>query len=183
MTKTPRGRYSQELRQQAVTMAVEDGFGVTETARRLSISVKTLANWVTQYRLDKQEFALKPSVSEQDAELARLKKENALRCIECDILKKRRTLPKSRCEVRRSQCFATPVSCPFYLPSFARICQWVLRLAQTRCGPIKQGNSFGGRGSGCPQANTGHIRLGAVAPGTFGKWLRRQPLEGQTATP
>ena len=88
MTKTPRGRYSQELRQQAVTMAVEDGFGVTETARRLSISVKTLANWVTQYRLDKQEFALKPGVSEQDAELTRLKKENALLRMERDILKK-----------------------------------------------------------------------------------------------
>ena len=57
MTKTPRGRYSQELRQQAVTMAVEDGFGVTETARRLSVPMKTLANWVTQYRLDKHEFA------------------------------------------------------------------------------------------------------------------------------
>jgi transposase len=180
MTKAPRGRYSQELRQQAVTMAVEDGFGVAETARRLSVSVKTLANWVTQYRLDKQEFALKPGVSEQDAELARLKKENALLRMERDILKKRRrTLPKSRCEVlRRSQCFATPVFCPIYLPSFARICQWVLRLDQTRCGPIKQGNSSGGRGSGCPQANTGHIRLGAVAPGTLGKWLHRLPLEG-----
>ena len=53
----------------------------------LSISVKTLANCVTQYRLDKQEFALKPGVSEQDAELARLKKENAL-LMERDILKK-----------------------------------------------------------------------------------------------
>ena len=88
MTKTPRGRYSQELRQQAVTMAVEDGFGVTETARRLSVPMKTLANWVTQYRLDKHEFGLKPGVSEQDAELARLKKENALLRMERDILKK-----------------------------------------------------------------------------------------------
>ena len=43
MKKTPRGRYSQELRQQAVTKAVENGFGVTETARRLPISLKTLA--------------------------------------------------------------------------------------------------------------------------------------------
>ena len=59
---------------------IEDGFGVAETARRLSISMKTLANWVTQYRLDKHKFALKPGVSEQDAELARLKKENA-RCV------------------------------------------------------------------------------------------------------
>ena len=51
MTKTPRGRYPQELKQQAVTMAVEDGFGVTEIARTLSIYLKTEANWVTQYRL------------------------------------------------------------------------------------------------------------------------------------
>lgn len=80
MTKTPRGRYSQELRQQAVTMAVEGGFGVSETARRLYMSVKTLANLVTHYQRDKQGFALKPGVSEQDAELARLKKENA-RCV------------------------------------------------------------------------------------------------------
>jgi len=70
MTKAPRGRYSQELRQQAITMAVEDDFGVTETARRLSIvySCETLANWVMQYRQDKQGFASKPGVSEQDAE-------------------------------------------------------------------------------------------------------------------
>ena len=53
-----------------------------------SVPMKTLANWVTQYRLDKHEFALKPGVSEQDAELARLKKENALLRMERDILKK-----------------------------------------------------------------------------------------------
>lgn len=51
MPKTPTVRYLKELRQQAVNMAVEDGFGVTETARRLSILAKTLPNWVTQYRL------------------------------------------------------------------------------------------------------------------------------------
>ncbi len=88
MTKTPRARYPQELKQQAVAMAVEDGFGVTETARRLSIPMKTLANWVARYRQDKQGFASKPGVSEQDAELARLKKENAMLRMERDILKK-----------------------------------------------------------------------------------------------
>ena len=88
MTKTPRARYSQELRQQAVNRAVEDGFGVTETARRLSIPMKTLANWIAQYRQDKQSFAMKPGVSEQVAELARLKKENVLLRMERDILKK-----------------------------------------------------------------------------------------------
>ena len=78
MTKTSRGRYSQELRQQAVTMADKDGFGVTETARILSIYLKKSANFVTQHQLDKQEFALKPGENEQDAELARLKRENVL---------------------------------------------------------------------------------------------------------
>ncbi len=88
MTKTPRARYPQELKQQAVAMGVEDGFGVTETARRLSIPMKTLANWVAQYRRDKQGFASKPGVNAQDAELARLKKENAPLRMERDILKK-----------------------------------------------------------------------------------------------
>jgi transposase len=69
-------------------MAIEDGFGVSETARRLEIPMKTLANWVAQYRLDKQAFVMKPGVSEQVAELAHLKKENVLLRMERDILKK-----------------------------------------------------------------------------------------------
>jgi transposase len=88
MAKIVRARYTQELKQQAVAMAVADGFGVSETARRLSIPMKTLANWVAQYRQDKQGFAAKPGVSEQDAEIARLKKENILLRMERDILKK-----------------------------------------------------------------------------------------------
>jgi transposase len=69
-------------------MAVEDGFGVTETARRLSIPAKTLANWVARYRQDKDSFTAKPGASEPQAELARLKRENALLRMERDILKK-----------------------------------------------------------------------------------------------
>lgn len=88
MAKLPRARYSPELKQQAVKMAVEEDFGVSETARRLSLPMKTLANWVAQYRQDKEAFAAKPGVSEQEAELARLKKENAILRMERDILKK-----------------------------------------------------------------------------------------------
>ena len=40
-------------------------------------------------------------------------------------------MPRSRCEVRRSQRFATPISRPVCLLGFARICQWILCLAQT----------------------------------------------------
>ena len=88
MTEIPQRRYSQKLRQRAVTMAVEDGFGVTGTAPMLSIYFKTLENFITRCRLNKQEFTLKPAMSEQDAQLARLKKENVLLRRERDILKK-----------------------------------------------------------------------------------------------
>ena len=88
MVKIVRARYSHELKKQAVVMAVDDGLGVAETARRLSIPAKSLANWVAQYRQDQQRFASKPGISEQEAELARLKKENAQLRMERDILKK-----------------------------------------------------------------------------------------------
>lgn len=41
MAKLPRGRYSQEFKVRAVSMVLDDGIGVTETARRLSISSKS----------------------------------------------------------------------------------------------------------------------------------------------
>lgn len=88
MAKMIRALYSQELKQQAVSLVVEDGLGVSEAARRLSIPMKTLANWVSQCRKDKQAFAAKPGVSDQDAEITRLKKEVALLRMERDILKK-----------------------------------------------------------------------------------------------
>jgi transposase len=88
MAQIPRGRYTQELKQQAVSMVVDDGFGVSEASRRLSLCSKTLSNWVKQYRQDEQVFLAKPGVSGHDAELARLKKENALLRMERDILKK-----------------------------------------------------------------------------------------------
>ena len=105
--------------------------------------------------------------------MARLKNENALQRMERDIQKRRRrNLPKSRCEVRRSQYFAISTSSPFYFPGFVRISPWILRMAQKRYGPIKQDSSSGGQDFGCPQANTRYIRLGAVATRSFGKWLR-----------
>jgi transposase len=88
MVKAPRGRYTQELKQQAVKLVVDDGFGVAEAARRLELCSKTLSNWVKQYQQDAQGFLAKPGASEQGVELARLRKENALLRMERDILKK-----------------------------------------------------------------------------------------------
>ncbi len=46
MEKLPRQVYTSEFRQQAVEMITRDGLGIAEAARRLSISPKTLTNWV-----------------------------------------------------------------------------------------------------------------------------------------
>jgi transposase len=88
MAKIPRARYSPELKREAVQMAIDEGFGVSATARQLAIPMNTLANWVVQYRQDAQGFATGPGISEQEAELTRLRKENVLLRMERDILKK-----------------------------------------------------------------------------------------------
>lgn len=88
MEKLPRARYSQEFKEQAVQMALVEGIGTAEVARRLSLSPKTLANWIHAYRNDAKKFRSSSAVSEEVSEMSRLRRENALLKMECDILKK-----------------------------------------------------------------------------------------------
>lgn len=46
MEKLPRQSYTSEFRQQAVELVTREGLGIAEASRRLSISPKTLTNWV-----------------------------------------------------------------------------------------------------------------------------------------
>ena len=69
MAKIPRARYFSELEREAVHMAIDEGFGVSATARRLTIPMNTLSNWVAQYRQDAQGFATGAVISEQGAKL------------------------------------------------------------------------------------------------------------------
>ena len=46
MSRTPKAVYTKEFREEAVKLAMTEGVGVSEAARRLSISMKTVANWV-----------------------------------------------------------------------------------------------------------------------------------------
>ena len=92
MEKLPRQVYTTEFRRQAVELITRDGLGLTEAARRLSISPKTLTNWVRRAKNGSSPGLAAPAarreVTDAEAELSRLRRENAELRMERDILKK-----------------------------------------------------------------------------------------------
>ena len=92
MEKLPRQVYTSEFRQQAVELITRDRLSIAEASRRLSLSPKTLANWV---RWAKEATAPEAgagtprrAVTEEASELSRLRREVAELRMERDILKK-----------------------------------------------------------------------------------------------
>ena len=89
----PKQVYTDEYRQQAVLLVTRDGLSIAEAARRLSMSLKTLANWVKRAK-DGQLPAASGAgirqrlVTEEHAEVSRLRREVAELRMERDILKK-----------------------------------------------------------------------------------------------
>jgi len=103
MKAGPDRRYTPEFRDSAVKQVIEGGRSVAAVARSLEMSSKSLANWVYRARKGQQLVKRAPAqpVSELEAELSRLRQENAKLKLEKEILKRQqRTLPGSRCEVR-----------------------------------------------------------------------------------
>ena len=90
MKKIPRRIYTREFKEQAAKLVVESGQGLTETARSLSISAKTLANWVVAARHGGRAAGddKRRPVTELEAEVSRLKRELAEMKMERDLLKK-----------------------------------------------------------------------------------------------
>ena len=90
--KLPRQVYTSEFRRQAVEMVIREGLGIAEAARRLSLSPKTLTNWVRRAKgggaASATSAAPRREVTEAEAELSRLRRENAELRMERDILKK-----------------------------------------------------------------------------------------------
>jgi transposase len=89
MEKLPRQVYTSEFRRQAVELVIREGLGIAEASRRLSLSPKTLTNWVRRARGGEPPAASAPrrEVTEAEAELSRLRRENAELRMERDILK------------------------------------------------------------------------------------------------
>lgn len=92
MEKLPRQVYTSEFRQQAVQMIERDRLSVAEVSRKLSISQKTLANWVRRAKeadLPATETGgARRIVTDAEAENSRLRRENAELRMERDILRK-----------------------------------------------------------------------------------------------
>ena len=92
MEKLPKQVYTAEFRQQAVELITRDGLSIAAASRRLSISPKTLANWVKWAKegtLPKASAGTpRQVVTDEEAELSRLRRENAELRMERDILKK-----------------------------------------------------------------------------------------------
>lgn len=94
MEQLPKQVYTSEYRQQAVLMVTRDGLSVAEVSRRLSMSQKTLANWVKRAKdgaslvTHTEPGVARRIVTEEEAELSRLRRENAEPRTERDILKK-----------------------------------------------------------------------------------------------
>jgi transposase len=90
LKRGPQGRYTKELREEAVKMVLEEKVSVPEAARRLSLPSSTLRNWLKAYkegRLGEIGSNYRP-LTDLELELARTKKELADVKMERDILKK-----------------------------------------------------------------------------------------------
>jgi len=90
MKGIPQGRYTKELREEAVKLVTEGNMSLPEAARRLSLPVSTLGNWVKAFKAGKLGEAgkTKRPLTEIEMELARTKRELAEVKMERDILKK-----------------------------------------------------------------------------------------------
>ena len=90
MKKLPKGNYTKEFREQAVKLVLEEGLSLREAGQRLSLSPKTLQNWVIAARKGtlKNVGPVQRPMTEIELELARVKRELAEIKLERDLLKK-----------------------------------------------------------------------------------------------
>ena len=90
MKAGPDRRYTAEFRESAVKQVIDGGRSIADVARSLEMSGKSLANWVYRARKGQELVKRAPPLpaSELEAELSRLRQENAKLKLEKEILKK-----------------------------------------------------------------------------------------------
>lgn len=84
-----RRTYTREFKVEALRRVIEDGMPQAQVARQLGISPNTLSSWKREYLTDtEQAFPGHGKQKPDDAELTRLRRENARLKRELEILKK-----------------------------------------------------------------------------------------------
>lgn len=84
-----RRKFTQEFKDDAVSLVIDHGYSCAEVARRLGVSDNNVNRWVRDFRQrNESESPDDLSRDEMQAELKRLRKENKRLEMERDILKK-----------------------------------------------------------------------------------------------
>ena len=132
-----RRKFTREFKVSAVQLVNQQGYSITEAARSLGVVPGNISGWMGKYGDEA------PVVGERSvqAELRRLRKENARLTMERDILKKRpRILSGSRCEIRHHQKHSEAVHGGGGLPCAGGQSIGLLRLAES-AGQRPSGNA------------------------------------------
>lgn len=82
---TNKQRYTVEFKQEAVKLVTQQGYTQAKAARNLGVSDKNISRWIREL---KGQSGPKLKISEEQAELKQLRKENQRLKQERDILKK-----------------------------------------------------------------------------------------------
>ena len=86
-TRRPRRRFTDEFKQQAVRLVLDEGKSVTAVARELDLVASALGQWVKQAQADRSKGRTGLTTAERE-ELVRLRKALRIAEEERDILKK-----------------------------------------------------------------------------------------------
>lgn len=84
-TKRQNRTYTNEFKEEAIKLVIEQNYSVPEAAESLGITSKLLYNWKAKHEAEQSGKAL---TSDERSELMKLRKENKRLQMERDILKK-----------------------------------------------------------------------------------------------
>ncbi len=86
-SRRPRRRFTDEFKQQAARLVLDEGKSVSAVARELDLTASALGLWVKQAQADRTQGRTGLTTAERE-ELSRLRRENRILQEEREILKK-----------------------------------------------------------------------------------------------
>lgn len=88
MNKQKRRKYTEDYKQEAVNLVVEQGYRVSEAARNLGINDNQLRRWIKERAGETRPGAGTGKLTAEQKEIQRLREENKRLKMEREILKK-----------------------------------------------------------------------------------------------